>query len=216
MPRDSHGHPAKQWCCWLLTGTAYRSPHVPPQFPRLAEEREAMENVVLLQGSYQIPWPHTVNACRRFEERSSAKATDNPPSCSFLNCPCHAITFLQLIHQHPLLPVFRRCTLFFLLGYWWPFHNPLWPTLVCHSQIMRASIAWKNKFCLQAMPIKSSISLDQERRSLSVYPECIPQSTQLNNSVPLIFYALGAIFYIHIIVSIILCSALVPHTPRTN
>lgn len=65
------------------------------------------------------------------------------------------------------------------------------------------------------MPIKSSISLDQERKSFSVYPECIPQSTQLNDSVPLIFYALGASFYIHIFVSIILCSPLVPRTPPT-
>lgn len=65
------------------------------------------------------------------------------------------------------------------------------------------------------MPIKSSISLDQERKSFSVYPECIPQSTQLNDSVPLIFYALGDSFYIHIFVSIILCSPLVPRTPPT-
>lgn len=178
--------------------------------------KEKPWQVLCCWGVLSDSLPHTTNACRRFEERSSAKATDNPPSCSFFNCLCCAITFLQLIHQHPLLPVFRRCTLFFSLSYWWPIHNPLWSTLVCHSQIMRASIAWKNKFCLQAMPIKSSVSLDQERKSLSVYPECIPQSTQLNDSVPLIFYALAASFYIHIIVSIILCSPLVPHTHPTN
>lgn len=127
-----------------------------------------------------------------------------------------AITFLQFIHQHALLPVFRGCTLFFLLGYWWPFHSPLWPTLVCHSQIMRASVAWKNKFYLQVLPIKSPISLDLERKSMSVYPEYILQSTQLNDSAPLIFYALGSSFYIHTIVSIILCSPVLPHTSPTN
>lgn len=84
-------------------------------------------------------------------------------------------------------------------------------TLVCHSQIMKASIAQKNKFCLQVLPIKSSVSLDLERRSLSTCPEHIPQSAHLNVSAPLIFYTPGFNFYIYIIVSIILCSPVLPH-----
>lgn len=65
---------------------------------------------------------------------------------------------------------------------------------------MRASIAWKNKFCPQVLPIKSLIWLDQE--VLSVYPEHILQSTWLNSSAPLTFYTLGGNFYIHNIVAI--------------
>lgn len=57
MPHDSHGHPAKQWCCWLLPGTARGSPHLPPQFARLAEEREAMASAVLLRGLIRFPGP---------------------------------------------------------------------------------------------------------------------------------------------------------------
>lgn len=74
-----------------------------------------------------------------------------------------------------------------------------------------ASIAWKNKFCLQVLPIKSSVSLDLERKSLSICPEHILQSTQLNVSAPLIFYAPGFSFYIYIIASTILCSPVHPH-----
>lgn len=76
---------------------------------------------------------------------------------------------------------------------------------------MKASIARKNKFCLQVQPIKSSVSLDLERKSLSICPKHIQQSTQLNVSAPLIFYDLEFSFNIYIIISIILCSPLHPH-----
>lgn len=77
--------------------------------------------------------------------------------------------------------------------------------------MMKASTAWKNKFCLQVLPTKSSVSLHLERKSLSIGPEHILQSAQLNVSAPLIFYALGISFYIYIIISIILSSPVLPH-----
>lgn len=169
----------------------------------LAEERGAMRCATSLRSLNRLLGP-------TLPLRNGPQHQPQPPSLHFCQLPT-SCRYLSAPHSSAL-PLFRGCILFFLPGYWWHFHIPLWPTLVCHSQIMGASIAWKNKFCLPVLPIKSSVSLGVERKSLSVYPEHILQSTQLNDSAPLIFYALGASFNIHIMVSIILCSSVPPHT----
>lgn len=176
----------------MVSAIDLHSSHLPSQLPPLAEGKRPWDMLCHFRGLNRLLDPtlqHLWGMALKISHSHNAP-------WSFVNCLNCTIAFLQLIHQHSLLPVFRGCTLFFLLGYWWPFHSPLWPTLVCHSQIMEASIAWKNKFYLQVLPIKSSVSLDLETKSLSICPEHILQNAQLNVSTPLIFYALGFSFYI--------------------
>lgn len=100
-----------------LGGTAIDlySSHLPSQLPMLAEGKGAMGHGC---ATSRVLADSLTQHCNAFEEWSSTPATVTVlPSCSFVNCLNHTIAFLQLIHQHSLLPVFRGCTLFFLLGY---------------------------------------------------------------------------------------------------
>lgn len=107
---------AKHWCCWLLSGGGSQVLTLSSPTSAWLRKEEPWDVLYHFRCLNRLPGPTPQMPAEALRNGPQHQPQPQSPRPALLST-ASIITFLQLIHQHSLLPVFRGCTLFFLLGY---------------------------------------------------------------------------------------------------